>query len=404
MVTVNNVLARQHTDEALINTVQVEIDSPRYGLRFHKPLEAQFQREMHETRTFFFLVCSLTGIALFNAFLLNDWMTLRDQFPLLVLMRTGLLTPLMLACLAFNYRTQSPFIREGGTVLMAWFCVAAPMGVMVLSDSPYRLHYQLGTLLVMLYCCVVQRMRFRYSLVATLGTLLIQFVATYFSGIMDLPTWMANNVFFISAGVFMLLATYFLERDERMSFLYALRGKLLQQRLEEVARTDPLTLLFNRRHLSETTALIWSQAAENPRTVSVVLIDIDHFKAFNDNYGHLQGDECLRKVSSSISQEMEGEGGQAFRFGGEEIMLLFQGRTPLQAAQLAERARLSVIKACIPHPVICKDCLLTVSVGVATATAPQLSADLLFGCADTALYEAKSRGKNCVSVASSTLL
>ncbi|WP_156089013.1 GGDEF domain-containing protein, partial [Pseudomonas viridiflava] len=92
--------------------------------------------------------------------------------------------------------------------------------------------------------------------------------------------------------------------------------------LMEVARTDALTRLFNRRYLDELVSSIWERSRETPTNVAFILLDIDHFKSYNDNYGHPQGDSCLKLMSQVIQQNAQQHGAVAFRYGGEEILIL----------------------------------------------------------------------------------
>jgi diguanylate cyclase (GGDEF)-like protein len=270
---------------------------------------------------------------------------------------------------------------------------------MIYSDSPYRLHFQLGMLLLMVYCTMIQQLPVKYAAVSLTCMLIAQLVTTYMAGFMDFVMWQANALLYLSAVVLLLMASYFLERGSRLSYLFALRGRLLQVQLTEMARTDPLTQLFNRRYQGEVTTQVWEKTQDEPTRVAVILLDIDHFKAYNDNYGHLQGDICLKLLSGAIQRTVQDAGALAFRFGGEEILVLMVDADASQTRALAEAMRAAVLAMNMPHPALGDGARVTISLGMANGLAPFTSFDNLMAGADDALYAAKSAGRNCLRCA-----
>lgn len=173
----------------------------------------------------------------------------------------------------------------------------------------------------------------------------------------------------------------------------------LQLRLEREAVTDSLTGLANRRAFDEALAGEWARAVRNDTELSLILLDVDHFKAFNDRYGHPAGDACLRDVARAIQEVVRRPGDLAARYGGEEIAVILP-RTPASgAAKVAEDLRLAVRNLAVPHAGSAGG-VLSVSLGVATAVGAvgltiAMPDGLLIG-ADGALYRAKSNGRNRV--------
>lgn len=167
----------------------------------------------------------------------------------------------------------------------------------------------------------------------------------------------------------------------------------------ELARIDSLTQLFNRRFQGEVLASLWSRSMQAPTNVAVILLDIDHFKSYNDNYGHMQGDTCLRLLSGVIQRTAQKANALTFRFGGEEILVLMTDAHPAQARALAENLRLAVAALNVPHPVLGDGARVTISLGVAVASAPHTSAEVLIAMADKALYAAKGEGRDCLRCA-----
>jgi diguanylate cyclase (GGDEF)-like protein len=178
------------------------------------------------------------------------------------------------------------------------------------------------------------------------------------------------------------------------------REALLRSQAFELRRSayhDGLTGLPNRRRFDEAFDADLRQAFRKQHPVSLVMVDIDYFKDYNDHYGHLQGDQCLRQVAEIIGASARRPTDLASRFGGEEFGLIFP-ETDLAAAQrLAEGLRLAVEVARIPHAASPIAPWVTVSVGVASkCPTTETPTNLLLTRADEALYEAKGAGRNRV--------
>jgi diguanylate cyclase (GGDEF)-like protein len=179
------------------------------------------------------------------------------------------------------------------------------------------------------------------------------------------------------------------------------RVKLERVNLEllGMSLTDALTGLGNRRRMDEDLARVHADAQRVGRPYSVALFDIDHFKLFNDHYGHLGGDEALRRVGQRLSEVLR-QGESVYRYGGEEFLLLLPGCAAEGAAAAAERCRRAVEDAAIPHrarPTLPP--FVTLSGAVASWTpAVEMSVPELLDQVDGALYEAKSAGRNCIHV------
>jgi diguanylate cyclase (GGDEF)-like protein len=131
--------------------------------------------------------------------------------------------------------------------------------------------------------------------------------------------------------------------------------------------------------------------------VAVILADIDHFKDYNDTQGHLAGDVCLKRVAGIVQAELRTEGDMAFRFGGEEFLLLLPKADLSTAISVAERIRRALEEAGIPHPARVPPGVVTASFGVAaTRLGGTVTTDELIASADAALYAAKRSGRNQV--------
>ena len=183
--------------------------------------------------------------------------------------------------------------------------------------------------------------------------------------------------------LFVLAVTLFLAREIG-------RRAQAEDKLEELATTDALTGLKNRRKFDATIDAEWRRAIRQRTPLALLMIDADHFKAYNDTFGHQAGDQVLVGVAICISDSVHRAGDCAARYGGEEFAVLLPGLAPSDALAVAEKIRLKVeLWSDEPQGT-------TVSIGIASMM-PAATADWseLVGAADKALYAAKAQGRNC---------
>ena len=167
-------------------------------------------------------------------------------------------------------------------------------------------------------------------------------------------------------------------------------------RLTVMASIDMLTGLANRRGFQSRLDFEWMKAIQCDNELSLLMIDVDHFKLFNDSYGHPEGDACLSKLGEALAAVADESMGFAVRYGGEEFCLLLPNTSPARAREIGEHVRAAIESLAMPHQTSGYR-IVTVSVGVA-GTRPhdgQPSGDLI-EAADAALYAAKHRGRNTV--------
>lgn len=174
--------------------------------------------------------------------------------------------------------------------------------------------------------------------------------------------------------------------------------RIANETLATKAYVDPLTGLANRRKFDLVIAETLADAQQHGSPISLMLIDVDHFKSFNDTYGHQSGDECLQLLAAAISSALTVEGAHIARYGGEEFVAVLPGRDVAEAIRIAERARIAARLTSLDTLPVSPP-RQTISIGlVSCKAAPSTTREALLAAADTALYQAKNEGRNRVCV------
>ncbi len=183
----------------------------------------------------------------------------------------------------------------------------------------------------------------------------------------------------------------------------------VQIQVQEQAHTDPVTQISNRRYFDSTFKTEWRRAARESKPLSLLMIDVDHFKRYNDKHGHQAGDQCLQIIAQCIKAVARRASDVVARYGGEEFAILLPDTSPDDAALLAERVRKSVEDQRIPHSDGAIPRIVTISIGVSSCTPnpphdshPPNEADVIYpamllNAADRALYRAKRNGRNQIA-------
>jgi diguanylate cyclase (GGDEF)-like protein len=380
-------------------------------LSFPAELEDRFEADTSPRRCARLWLEGLFAIFLFDLFLVADHLGPPSQFWRAVIVRAGIITPLALAVNISMLRSPNKVFREASIAFVA--CLAGLTHFCLESNrSPVDSAYaQFGVLGVILFANTSMRLRFPYALAASATMVIGDLVFLKSDTLLRHDQKLVGLCLTLSTVIVTVIANYSSNREERLSYLLWLRGDLLVDdlnrsnlQLARLAESDALTGLANRHAFDRKFLEYWKSAFAHGTMLSVILVDLDHFKRVNDTYGHLYGDEVLKRIGRLLLEALRVKGDFAARFGGEEFVILLPATSLSAAAQVAERIRKLVEVAGLPpielpqapHP----ESGATVSCGVATTlpTSPDGQQHLL-DVADKALYEAKAQGRNRICCA-----
>ncbi|MFT3857569.1 MAG: diguanylate cyclase [Aquabacterium sp.] len=384
---------------------EAELEKGFRFLRFSGPLEAQFHKDKEAERASLLRVGMGFALFLVLGMLVSDWLMVPDMFHQAWQMRLGFYALPVVAWL-LSYERLDLRWRERFCVFSSLPAAAIPAWLSVHSRDELAPAYLVSVALVLLFNGGVIRLRFWNALVANVLVLAAFGFAVLQLDPIPAVLMSAIALVLVSTMAFSLHGSYCLELEDRTNWLMLQHEHLLlseieqgNRRLDELSRHDALTGLANRRHVDEFLQHVWDRARQDGDEVSLLMMDIDHFKAFNDRYGHPEGDACLRDVAETMAMCLRQPGDLVGRFGGEEFIAVLN-RTGLGSATVAaERVREGVRQLARQHAASGTADVVTVSIGAACVR-PGLherSPERLIALADRALYRAKSAGRDRVA-------
>jgi diguanylate cyclase (GGDEF)-like protein len=363
-------------------------------LRFPPALEAEFRRHHLLASQRWVRLSILVALGTTLGFAMIDHWVIRSSNAVPDLVRFGLQVPVILLCLLATIikplylRVYVPAIQIAaplfgiGSVVMACYAETqfAPLVGARLLLVAFFLYFMLG-------------MRFAPALRSNLIVLSALVTAGLIGAIApQAAIYLAFAVF--CANVIGGAGAYALEHANRTAFLE-------RQLLGEMAALDGLTRLLNRQTFEARVSEVWREATARQLPISVLMIDVDDFKRYNDHYGHLAGDDCLQRVAQAVRTAVAGNAADLLaRYGGEELIAVLIGRSAADAEVAAQRIVADVAALAIPHAGSSTGSIVSISVGAAThQPAAAASYQTVTKLADNALYAAKHQGRNrCVCV------
>jgi diguanylate cyclase (GGDEF)-like protein len=358
-------------------------------LRFPEPLESEFRAE-HRARlrvwnrvAIWVAACTVLGFAVLDHFVLSA-----NHARITNLVRFGMHVPAVIIMLVVTTRRFYERWYELG------IGVVAPLfgiGIVIMAAfSPDAEVPLVGgrLLLVAFFFYFMIGLRFREAVGANLIVLSALAVAALTS---SMPTPISTYLLFtlFCANLIGFAGSYALEHANRTAFLE-------HRLLSEVATHDGLTALLNRAAFEDQIRRVWQQAQRDRQTVSVIMIDIDFFKSYNDRYGHIAGDDCLRRVCSALREAARRRPLDfVARYGGEELVAVLYGADKSYGESIARSLLSAVRELRIPHAGSETQPYVTVSVGVVSVDAYRMAShDAAIELADQALYAAKHQGRD----------
>lgn len=289
------------------------------------------------------------------------------------------------------YRGKQSLIEAGVILTLLAYGCSTPiiLGTINVSGefSPISAH-----LMILAFCYLLSGLRF-YRAALTGLVISLAYPTSQLLFIAPLPNLAFNCFMVLAFNVMGLCGAYFLEYTGRENFL----GRQL---LGKLALFDGLTGLLNRRAFSLDLEKICSQAKRDQVELAIAMVDVDHFKEFNDYFGHVQGDQCLRNIASALREAAKRPLDKIGRYGGEEFVIAWYDCADPSARTLGEMARTAVEDLLIPHGPGASQRFVSVSIGIATTRPGEFNdSSTLIRAADRALYEAKAYGRNKVVTA-----
>jgi diguanylate cyclase (GGDEF)-like protein len=358
-------------------------------LRFEEPLESEFRSE-HRSRLRVWnrlaILVSASTVLLFVV--LDHYVLSAEHSRVTNMVRFGLHVPCVILMLVLTtkrfyerwYELGISFVAPMfgiGTVVMAAFSPPqeVPLVGARLLLASFFFYFMLG-------------LRFREAARSNL-LVFAALVIAFLAGTMPTATATYLMALLLTANIIGLAGSYALEHANRTAFLE-------HRQLTEVATHDGLTTLLNRAAFEDQIRRVWQQAQRDRQTVAVIMIDIDYFKAYNDRYGHIAGDDCLRRVSSALRDAARRRPLDfVARYGGEELVAVLYGADKSYGESISRSLLTAVRELRIPHANSETQPFVTVSVGVVSVDAYRIAThDAAVALADQALYAAKHQGRD----------
>jgi len=345
-----------------------------------------------------------SGVLLYALFGFLDYQLYPQQAHAIWLWRYGMAMPVLLLVAYYLFRRDE---RAYSQPVIAIGSLVGGLGIVGMTTAiPPEAQdvYFAGLMLAAMFTYTVFRLQFIWATSVSWVVLVTYNVASLLSGSATPAELLTANFFYVSANLMGMVACYEMEYDARYNFvlqreLEAEQQRLdqLNRRLDELAHHDHLTRLANRRYFFEHFQQEWNRHLRHAAPLSLVIIDVDDFKAYNDTYGHQAGDDCLRHIAETLADTARRAGDFVARLGGEEFVALLARTDAEDACRLAEKLRWQVEKMAVPHSASRVADVVTISAGAATTIpAQEHRLEDLLRRADEALYEAKAAGRNRV--------
>jgi diguanylate cyclase (GGDEF)-like protein len=387
-------LSRSPIEGGAVDSLDEETRAAIDNLRFREPREQHFReghlaqnlpRARSATTIYLAMIVVVTAVNLLGGLTPFGEAILEPIYILRLAVACPALVVILLA-------TYVPALRHRYQSIAAFAVIVNGLSVMAISAlaaGSGQPQFQMGDVLVIVYATLFLGLLFRFVL-AVAVCLLCAFVTIGLAlGVHGQDLVFAASVL-VATALMAVLSAARVERLTRTTFVET-------QLLNDIAERDGLSGLYNRRMFDTLTRRLWQQAQREHAALQVILVDIDHFKRFNDLYGHQAGDDCIRRVAGVIGNAARRPLDFCARYGGEEFALVLFAPSGVDAGGLPEQLRRDIMSQAVQHDDSDAASVITVSVGSAIAEpGSKRSLAGLIQAADEALYRAKQTGRNRV--------
>lgn len=389
----------------------VDIPEPSlWRLRFPEAVEVAFQREYVELYHWQMTVGALLGLLGFLGSGVVDRLLLpNEELTRVWGIRYGVSVPFILALLVVIRSGRWPGRRQVLLFLLSLVSCLSMLAMAWRLPFPASQPYIYSVVLVEIFAFCLLRLQFRLA-VSCAALVALAHVGGWLRWGDGAWETLLLEAYFVEGGALACLgACFFMEQGARRSFLQRtdLRRKeqellVANAALSRLAAADGLTGLANRRRFDQRLHEEWQRAQRDRYSLSLLMVDVDFFKLYNDHYGHQQGDDCLRRLAGVLAHQARRPADLVARYGGEEFVLLLPETEADGAMEVAEQLRREALALALPHAASKVAAIVTVSVGVASLVpGPELAEEGLVAAADKALYAAKHAGRNRACLAAS---
>jgi len=402
---------------SLLNELSKDSSVATYSqnLLYTKPIFVQFRPDIENAflakRTLefslIFRIASFLWLTLYAIILIGSY----SQFPYIftsndyviwqsAFLSTGFLIFGALVC-CFLPNTHQFIHQYLAAPAMTLLLYQLLVGSVAHADSESSIYASYNIIIAMIIALNSLRLLWQKGFLILICSALMAYATIFVNG-WHIPVLPALHSF-VLIGIVLINITFFIERRERFGFLNEILVEIkthelarINRHLITIAREDALSGLANRRAFDDTLIIEWDRARREEQPLSLLFMDVDHFKLYNDTYGHGAGDDCLRQVATAIKKAVLRPADLAARYGGEEFVVLLPATDGHGAEEVAERILRTVDSLAIPHKRSLVSYHVTVSIGICSILPNDKNNIAMFvENADAALYKAKTSGRHC---------
>ena len=337
----------------------------------------------------------LLALFIYASFGILDGLVYPEFLKAMWMIRYGVGCPLILAILLYSfYARKEIYLQIVASIGVFAIGITIIIMLMIISSDPSQKYY-VGLMLVTFYGYLAVGLRFRYATFAGWAIAIAYFIMSFLLVRPEFHFLISNTFTLFFANLIGMIGNFLFEKSIRRNFLLSNLISIDKEELEKLSVTDELTKLANRRYFEDFLDKEWNSAIRYKYPISLLMIDIDFFKNYNDHYGHRAGDECLIKIASALKDFERRHGDLVARYGGEEFMVILSGTDADNGRRIAEEIRKKIMNLKIPHSASTISNVVTVSIGAVTVIpSKNIQKEDIIEAGDKALYQAKSQGRN----------